>query len=121
MQKPPGAEGVPSARHCLLALSQQVLILQVPELAGFLLLSFLIQLPLLLFLLSDRQVIHLPLEVPMHSLFLAFLLLEIVAAFLVLRTMTKQLAAQFYLRQFQEGGRGWLGPGGTGGQAAEMG
>ncbi|XP_005427680.1 transmembrane protein 17B-like [Geospiza fortis] len=94
---------------------------KVPELAGFLLLSFLIQLPLLLFLLSDRQVIHLPLEVPMHSLFLAFLLLEIVAAFLVLRTMTKQLAAQFYLRQFQEAGRGRLEPGGTEGQAAEMG
>ncbi|XP_038008828.1 transmembrane protein 17B-like isoform X2 [Motacilla alba alba] len=89
---------------------------KVPELAGFLLLSFLIQLPLLLFLLMDGQVIHLPLEVPMHSLLLAFLLLEIVAAFLVLRTMTKQLAAQFHLRQFQEGGRGRLEPGGTGGQ-----
>ncbi|XP_066055914.1 transmembrane protein 17-like isoform X1 [Chamaea fasciata] len=93
---------------------------KVPELAGFLLLSFLIQLPLLLFLLTDSQVIHLPLEVPMHSLFLAFLLLEIVAAFLALRTMTKQLAAQFYLRQFQEGGRGQLEPGLTGGQAAKM-
>ncbi|XP_041879970.1 transmembrane protein 17B-like isoform X1 [Corvus kubaryi] len=95
--------------------------LKVPELAGFLLLSFLIQLPLLLFLLTDSQVIHLPLEVPMHSLFLAFLLIEIVAAFLALRTMTKQLAAQFYLRQFQEGGRGRLELGDTGGQAAEMG
>uniref|UniRef100_A0A8C0VPC5 Transmembrane protein 17 n=2 Tax=Passeriformes TaxID=9126 RepID=A0A8C0VPC5_CYACU len=77
---------------------------KVPELAGFLLLSFLIQLPLLLFLLTDIQVIHLPLEVPMHSLFLVFLLLEMVAAFLALRIMTKQLAAQFYLRQFLEGG-----------------
>lgn len=92
-----------------------------PELAGFLLLSFLIQLPLLLFLLMDSQVIHLPLEVPMHSLFLAFLLIEIVAAFLALRTMTKQLVAQFYLRQFQEGGRDQPEWGGTGGQAAEMG
>ncbi|XP_077643412.1 transmembrane protein 17 [Lonchura striata] len=94
---------------------------KVPELAGFLLLSFLIQLPLLLFLLMDRQVIHLPLEVPMHSLFLTFLLPEIVAAFLALRTMTKHLAAQFYLRQFQEGARGQLEPEGTGGQAAKMG
>lgn len=121
MQEAPGAQRVPPAHHCLWALSQQVLILQVPELAGFLLLSFLIQLPLLLFLLTDSQVIHLPLELPMHSLFLAFLLLEIMAAFLALRTMTKQLAAQFYLRQFQEGGRGRLELGGTGGQAAEMG
>lgn len=113
MQEALGAQRFPPAHHCLLALSQQALILQVPELAGFLLLSFLIQLPLLLFLLTDSQVIHLPLEVPMHSLFLAFLLLEIVAAFLALRTMTKQLAAQFYLRQLQEGGRHQLELGGT--------
>lgn len=111
MQEAPGAQRVTPAHHCLWALSQQVLILQVPELAGFLLLSFLIQLPLLLFLMTDSHIIHLPLELPIHSLFLAFLLLEIMAAFLALRTMTKQLAAQFYLRQFQEGGRGRLEPG----------
>ncbi|XP_057266682.1 transmembrane protein 17B-like [Pezoporus wallicus] len=81
------------------------LLLQVPELAGFLLLSLLIQLPLLLFLLTDSQVLCLPLELAVHSLLLAFLLAEIVAAFLALRTMSKQLAAQFYLRQWEEGGR----------------
>lgn len=87
------------------------LLLQVPELAGFLLLSFLIQLPLLLFLLTDSQVLSLPLELAVHSLLLAFLLAEIVAAFLALRTMSKQLAAQFYLRQWEEGSRGLPGPG----------
>ncbi|XP_050762822.1 transmembrane protein 17B-like [Gymnogyps californianus] len=80
---------------------------KVPELAGFLLLSFLIQLPLLLFLLTDSHIIRLPLEMAMHSLFLAFLVAEITAAFLALKTMTKQLAARFYLRQFKEGSRGW--------------
>ncbi|XP_010561695.1 PREDICTED: transmembrane protein 17B-like [Haliaeetus leucocephalus] len=94
---------------------------KVPELAGFLLLSFLIQLPLLLFLLTDSHVIRLPLEMAVHSLFLAFLVAEIVAAFLALKTMTKQLAAQFYLRQFKEGSRGRLGQGETAGQAAEEG
>ncbi|XP_069727349.1 transmembrane protein 17B-like [Phaenicophaeus curvirostris] len=79
---------------------------KVPELAGFLLLSFLIQLPLLLFLMTDNHIIRLPLEMAVHSLFLAFLIAEIVAAFFALKTMTKQLAAQFYLRQFKEGGRG---------------
>ncbi|KAM9281839.1 transmembrane protein 17B-like [Morus bassanus] len=79
---------------------------KVPELAGFLLLSFLIQLPLLLFLLTDSHIIRLPLEMTVHSLFLAFLLAEIVAAFLALKTMTKQLAAQFYLWQFKEGNQG---------------
>ncbi|XP_061226389.1 transmembrane protein 17A-like [Neopsephotus bourkii] len=82
------------------------LLLQVPELAGFLLLSFLIQLPLLLFLLTDSQVLLLPLELAVHSLLLAFLLAEITAAFLALRTMSKQLAAQFHLRPWEEGGRG---------------
>ena len=92
-----------------------------PELAAFLLLSLLIQLPILLFLLTDSHIVHLPLEVAVHSLFLAFLLAEIVAAFLTLKTMTKQLAAQFYLWQLREGGRGWPGPRGTVGQAAEQG
>lgn len=95
--------------------------MQVPELAGFLLLSFLIQLPLLLFLLTDSHIIRLPLEMAVHSLFLAFLVAEIVAAFLALKTMTKQLAAQFYLRQFKEGSRGRPGQGDTAGQVAEEG
>ncbi|XP_074015909.1 transmembrane protein 17B-like [Numenius arquata] len=92
---------------------------KVPELAGFLLLSFLIQLPVLLFLLTDSHLIRLPLEMAVHSLLLAFLLAEMVAAFLALKTMTKQLVAQFYLRQLKEGGRGWLGQGGIGDQAAK--
>ncbi|GAB0196728.1 transmembrane protein 17B-like [Grus japonensis] len=88
---------------------------KVPELAGFLLLSCLIQLPLLLFLLMDSHVIHLPLEMAMHSLSLAFLLAEIAAAFLALKTMTKLLAAQFYLRQLKEGSRARTGMAGAGG------
>ncbi|XP_014796852.1 PREDICTED: transmembrane protein 17B-like [Calidris pugnax] len=92
---------------------------KVPELAGFLLLSFLIQLPLLLFLLTDSHFIRLPLEMVVHSLLLAFLLAEMVAAFLALKTMTKQLVAQFHLQQLKEGGRGWPGQGGGGSQAAK--
>ncbi|KAM6247161.1 transmembrane protein 17B-like [Porphyrio hochstetteri] len=90
---------------------------KVPELAGFLLLSFLIQLPLLLFLLTDSQVIHVPLEVTMHCLLLAFLTAEMGAAFLALRTMTRQLVAQFYLQDFKEGSGGQLAK--TGGQVGE--
>ncbi|XP_040540152.1 transmembrane protein 17B [Gallus gallus] len=79
---------------------------KVPELAGFLLLSLLIQLPLLLFLLTDHLTIRLPLELAVHSLLLAFLICEVVAAFLALRVMSRQLAAQFYLRQFKVGSWG---------------
>lgn len=117
-----GREGrVSPPRDGLCTPSQQSLLMQVPELAGFLLLSFLIQLPLLLFLLTDSHIIRLPLEMAVHSLFLAFLVAEIVAAFLALKTMTKQLAAQFYLRQFKEGSRGRPGQGDTAGQVAEEG
>ncbi|XP_010004815.1 PREDICTED: transmembrane protein 17B-like [Chaetura pelagica] len=94
---------------------------KVPELAGFLLLSFLIQLPLLLLLLTDHNIICLPLEMIMNSLLLAFLLAEIAAAFLALKTMTKQLAAQFCLRQIQGGDRGQPRQGDREGQAADEG
>uniref|UniRef100_A0A8C8VEL3 Transmembrane protein 17B n=1 Tax=Pelusios castaneus TaxID=367368 RepID=A0A8C8VEL3_9SAUR len=74
---------------------------KVPELAGFLLLSFLIQLPLLLFLLTDEHIIRLPLETAVHTVSLVFLASEITAAFFALKVMTTQLATQFYLKQFQ--------------------
>ncbi|XP_074700376.1 transmembrane protein 17B-like isoform X5 [Strix aluco] len=61
------------------------------------------KLPLLLFLLTDSRVILLPLELALHSLLLAFLVAEMAAAFLALKTMSKQLAAQFYLRQLKVG------------------
>ncbi|XP_015285073.1 PREDICTED: transmembrane protein 17B-like [Gekko japonicus] len=76
---------------------------KVPELAGFLLLSFLIELPVLLFLLTDKDTIRLPLEMAMHLILLLFLTSEIGAAFFALKGMTKQLARQFYLKQFEGG------------------
>ncbi|TFK04696.1 mitogen-activated protein kinase kinase kinase 2 [Platysternon megacephalum] len=79
----------------------------VPELAGFLLLSFLIQLPLLLFLLTDEHIIRLPLETAVHIIYLVFLASEITAAFFALKVMTRQLTTQFYLKQFEDAGRPW--------------
>ncbi|XP_037387224.1 transmembrane protein 17A isoform X2 [Pygocentrus nattereri] len=74
--------------------------LKVPELAGFWLISFLFQLPILLFFLSDEGLMILPLERAVHSLYLAFLLGEVCASFVALRVMTRKLALQFHLRQF---------------------
>lgn len=74
--------------------------LEVPELAGFWLLSFLFQLPILLFFMTDSDIIILPLERAVHSLYLAFLLAEILASFLALRVMTRKLALRFHMRQF---------------------
>ncbi|XP_053135855.1 transmembrane protein 17B-like [Hemicordylus capensis] len=75
---------------------------RVPELAGFLLISFLIELPILLFILTDEHTIRLPLEMAVHGVLLLFLASEITAAFFALRAMTRQLAMQFYLKQFEE-------------------
>uniref|UniRef100_A0A8C3ANQ1 Zgc:112294 n=1 Tax=Cyclopterus lumpus TaxID=8103 RepID=A0A8C3ANQ1_CYCLU len=73
---------------------------KVPELAAFWLLSFMFQLPVLLFFLTDEGIIILPLERAVHALYLLFLLAQILASFLALRTMTRKLTLLFHLRQF---------------------
>uniref|UniRef100_A0A8D3AIM2 Zgc:112294 n=1 Tax=Scophthalmus maximus TaxID=52904 RepID=A0A8D3AIM2_SCOMX len=73
---------------------------KVPELAAFWLLSVMFQLPVLLFFLTDEGIIILPLERAVHALYLLFLLAQILASLLALRTMTRKLALLFHLRQF---------------------
>ncbi|KAK5909531.1 hypothetical protein CesoFtcFv8_003453 [Champsocephalus esox] len=57
------------------------------------------KLPVLLFFLTDEGMIILPLERAVHSLYLLFLLAQILTSFLALRTMTRKLTLLFYLRQ----------------------
>ncbi|MGH0172548.1 UNVERIFIED_CONTAM: hypothetical protein FKN15_063641 [Acipenser sinensis] len=75
---------------------------KVPELAGFWLLTFLFQLPILLFFLTDEAIIILPLERAVHVIYLLFLLSEVLAAFLALKVMTRKLTLQFHLSQFED-------------------
>ncbi|XP_070992271.1 transmembrane protein 17A isoform X2 [Oncorhynchus clarkii lewisi] len=75
---------------------------KVPELAGFWLISFLFQLPILLFFLTDEDIIILPLERAVHSIYLLFILSELLASFFALRAMTRKLTLLFHLRQFGE-------------------
>ncbi|KAJ7309591.1 hypothetical protein JRQ81_007644 [Phrynocephalus forsythii] len=75
---------------------------KVPELAGFALLSFLVEMPTLLFILADPYVLRLPLEIAVHLVLLLFLTSEITAASFALRVMTKKLAMEFFLKQFEE-------------------
>ncbi|XP_075440726.1 transmembrane protein 17 [Ascaphus truei] len=69
---------------------------KVPELAGFWLLSLLLQLPLLLFLLCDPGLEPLPLEVAAHGILTAFLLCQIPLSSLTLRRTTRRLAGRFH-------------------------
>uniref|UniRef100_A0A3Q2P8V1 Zgc:112294 n=1 Tax=Fundulus heteroclitus TaxID=8078 RepID=A0A3Q2P8V1_FUNHE len=82
-------------RLCLFPLCHQV-----PALAAFWLLSLSFQLPVLLFFVTDEGIIILPLERAIHSIFLIFLLAQILASFLALRTMTRKLTLLFHMRQF---------------------
>lgn len=71
-----------------------------PALAAFWLLSFTIQLPVVLFFLTDEQTIILPLERAVHSVYLVFLLTQILVSLSALRKMTQKLTLLFHLRQF---------------------
>uniref|UniRef100_A0A671QSH5 Transmembrane protein 17A-like n=1 Tax=Sinocyclocheilus anshuiensis TaxID=1608454 RepID=A0A671QSH5_9TELE len=78
----------------------RAVVYKVPELAGFWLISFLFQLPILLFFITDEATIIRPLERAVHSLYLGFLLGELLASFLALHVMTRKLTQQFHMRQF---------------------
>ncbi|XP_003467545.2 transmembrane protein 17 isoform X1 [Cavia porcellus] len=73
---------------------------KVPELAGFWLLSLLLQLPLILFLLLNEGLTNLPLEKAMHIIFTSFLTFQVILAFYTLKKMVNQLAARFHLQDF---------------------
>ncbi|XP_054630182.1 transmembrane protein 17A isoform X4 [Dunckerocampus dactyliophorus] len=57
------------------------------------------KLPVILFFLTDEEILILPLERAVHALYLTFLLAQILAAMLALRRMTRKLTLLFHLRQ----------------------
>ncbi|XP_006016812.1 transmembrane protein 17 isoform X1 [Alligator sinensis] len=75
---------------------------KVPELAGFWLLSLLLQFPLILFLLFNEGLKIQPLERAVHIIFAFFLTFQVIAAFLALKRMVNQLATRFHLHEFDQ-------------------
>ncbi|XP_042294000.1 transmembrane protein 17 [Sceloporus undulatus] len=75
---------------------------KVPELAGFWLLSILLQLPLILFLLLNEGLKIQPLERAVNIIFIMFLAFQVISAFLALRRMVNQLATRFHLHEFDK-------------------
>ncbi|KAM6220554.1 transmembrane protein 17 [Rhynchocyon petersi] len=75
---------------------------KVPELAGFWLLSLLLQLPLILFLLFNEGLKSLPMEKAVHIIFILFLTFQVATAFLALKKMVNQLATRFHLQDFDQ-------------------
>ncbi|XP_029910239.1 transmembrane protein 17B [Myripristis murdjan] len=73
---------------------------KVPELAGFWLLSILLQFPLILFQLFNEAILIQPLERGVHIVLAAFLLIQALSGFVALREMVRHTESQFHLRQF---------------------
>ncbi|XP_061526997.1 transmembrane protein 17A [Phycodurus eques] len=71
----------------------------VPALSSFCVLTFLFQLPVLLFMLTDEDAVVLPLERAVHLLFVGTLLAQSLAAGLAVRRMSRKLTLLFHLGQ----------------------
>ncbi|KAM9017712.1 transmembrane protein 17 isoform 1-T1 [Ara ararauna] len=76
--------------------------LKVPELAGFWLLTLLLQLPTILFLLFNEGLKIQPLERAVNSIFAVFLTFQVIAAFVTLKRMVNKLATHFRLNEFDQ-------------------
>ncbi|KAL2093298.1 hypothetical protein ACEWY4_010610 [Coilia grayii] len=75
---------------------------KVPELAGFWLLSLLLQFPLILFQLFNESILVQPLERGVHIVLSLFILIEAVSGFVALREMVRHTESHFHLQQFAE-------------------
>ncbi|XP_046889606.1 transmembrane protein 17B [Hypomesus transpacificus] len=73
---------------------------KVPELAGFWLLSLLLQFPLILFQLFNEAILIQPLERGVHIVLALFLLSQALSGFVALRCMVRHTESHFHLRQF---------------------
>ncbi|XP_027029356.1 transmembrane protein 17B isoform X2 [Tachysurus fulvidraco] len=73
---------------------------KVPELAGFWLLSLLLQFPLILFQLFNEAILIQPLERGVHIVLAVFILTEALSGFVALRAMVRHTESRFHLSQF---------------------
>ncbi|XP_033627456.1 transmembrane protein 17-like [Asterias rubens] len=73
---------------------------RVPELAGFWLLTLVLQLPLIIFLLAVERAMPLPVERAIHIVQLLFIVFEVICGFLALRIMTRHQIMKFHLQEF---------------------
>jgi transmembrane protein 17 len=73
---------------------------QVPELAGFWLLTLLLQTPLTLFLLLNGDTIILPLERAVHIIMAIFVICEIFMGYFAIRALVNHQVTKFHLQQF---------------------
>ena len=77
-------------------------IFQVPELAGFWLLTLLLQFPIIIMLTFNESALVLPLERGVHIVEALFVVFEIICGYVAIRTMVNYQVTKFHLRQFTD-------------------
>ncbi|XP_041349631.1 transmembrane protein 17B-like [Gigantopelta aegis] len=75
---------------------------RVPELAGFWLLTLLLQFPLIAVLLLNEQSKILPLERAMHIVKALFIVFEMICGYFAIRIMVDYQVTKFHLQQFTD-------------------
>ncbi|KAK6192148.1 hypothetical protein SNE40_003676 [Patella caerulea] len=75
---------------------------RVPELAGFWLLTLLLQFPLIFFLMLNEDSIILPLERAVHIIKALFIVFEVICGYFAIRIMVNYQVTKFHLQQFTE-------------------
>lgn len=76
--------------------------LQVPELAGFWLLTLVLQLPLAFVLLFNESMLIMPTERAMNILMTLFVVFETIQGYRAIKTLTGHQVSKFHLHQFDE-------------------
>lgn len=78
------------------------IIFQVPELAGFWLLTLVLQLPLSFLLLFNESMLIMPTERAMNILMVLFVVFETIQGYRAIKRMTEYQVNKFHLHQFDE-------------------
>ncbi|KAJ4432650.1 hypothetical protein ANN_21273 [Periplaneta americana] len=73
----------------------------IPELAGFWMLSLLLQFPLQMFLFVNEETIPSPIERAVQGIMLSFLIVQLISGFFALRHASQHQAKRFHIMQFQ--------------------
>ena len=77
-------------------------LLQVPELAGFWILTLVLQLPLTLMLLLNESMLIMPMERAVNIIMALFVLFETVQGYRVIKTMIDHQVSKFHVQQFDD-------------------
>ena len=93
---------VSTLHTCIISWDLFLLPYQVPELAGFWILTLVLQLPLTLMLLLNESMLIMPMERAVNIIMALFVLFETVQGYRVIKSMIEQQVSKFHVQQFDD-------------------